>query len=86
MKLTKAQIEVLSALAEDHVMVFSEDGDNAWLYPNHHTGILSDEQTIVLRNMGYIDKEKGDEDDYGRFGAPDVITPAGRAALAEGGA
>jgi len=40
------------------------------------------EQTCGLRDMGYIAAEPYDEDQHGRFGPPDVITPAGRAALA----
>lgn len=81
MMLTEAQREVLRAMASGHKMVFSQDGDMAWLWPTHATGFLTMEQTCGLRDMGYTAAEAYDEDRHGRFGPPDVITPAGRAAL-----
>lgn len=80
-KLTEAQREVLQAMANGHEMVFSQDGDNAWLSPKHTTGFLSMEQTCGLRDAGYIAATPYDEDLHVRFGPPNIITPAGRAAL-----
>jgi len=80
-RLTEAQRIVLQAMADGHKMVFSQDGDMAWLSPKHPTGFLSDEQTIGLREMGYIESAPYDEDVHVRFGPPDVISEAGRAAL-----
>lgn len=82
--LTDAQWEVLQAMANGHKMVFSQDGEMAWLWPTHQTGFLTIEQTCGLRDMGYIAAEPYDEDRHGRFGPPDVITPARRRALEEG--
>lgn len=79
MKLTKAQIEVLEAMASGHVMVFSQDGEEAWLWPRHHTGLLSAEQTCGLRDLGLIENDASAGGV--RFPDPDVITDAGRAAL-----
>jgi len=81
--LADEQIAVLAALANGHVMVFSQDGDNAWLRPDHATKFLNDAQTIGLRRRGFIaSKPLDDDDDGGRFGPPSIITDAGRAALA----
>lgn len=83
MKLTEAQRAVLEAMAAGHTMAFSRDGDDAWLMPRHSTGFLSDEQTIDLREAGYIKAvrhprwDEGEEYEYHQT----VITPAGRAAL-----
>lgn len=81
--LSKAQVAVLKALANGHVMVFSQDGDYAWLSPKHQTGMLSDEQTIGLRKAGYIEHMPDPDDGFDRFGPPDTISRAGRAALKE---
>lgn len=83
MKLTAPQREVLEALNAGHVMVFSQDGEMAWLSPKHPTGFLSDEQTCGLRKLGYIEAQPG-EHEYVRYGPPDVITEAGRQALKGG--
>src|SRR5690606_22552867 len=83
-RLTEAQRVVLQAMADGHEMVFSQDGDMAWLWPKHPTGFLSDEQTIGLREMGYIKPAPYDEDVHVRFGPPDIISEAGRAALTVG--
>jgi hypothetical protein len=80
-KLTEAQREVLQAMANGHKMVFSQDGDDAWLWPKHPTGFLTMEQTCGLRDLGYIAAAPYDEDQHVRFGPPDIITPAGRLAL-----
>lgn len=89
-KLTDAQIAVLRAMDAGHHMSFSQDGDMAWLTPKHETGFLTDEQTIGLRKLGYIAAAPTHPDDpeekYYRFGPPDIITDAGRAALARQGA
>lgn len=83
-KLTSEQIEVLEALASGHKMIFSRDGDEAWLIPRHPTGFLSDAQTIDLRKAGLIhnvaDEPDSDTDDYDRSWHAE-ITPAGRALL-----
>lgn len=79
--LTEAQRAVLEAMANGHEMVFSQDGDDAWLWPDHPTGFLSDEQTIDLRDLGYIASAPYDENEHARFGPPTIITPAGRTAL-----
>lgn len=79
--LTDAQREVLQAMADGHKMVFSQDGDEAWLWPKHPTGFLSLEQTCGLRDKGYIAHAPYDDDEHVRFGPPDIITPAGLAAL-----
>jgi hypothetical protein len=81
-KMTEAQRIVLEAMANGHHMTFSHDGDMAWLWPRHSTGFLTDEQTIGLRELGYIAAAPYDEDEHVRFGPPDIITDAGRAALA----
>lgn len=81
--LSEAQRAVLEAMANGHEMVFSQDGDNAWLWPNHPTGFLSDEQTIGLRRLGYIASAPYDEEEHVRFGPPTIITDAGRRALKE---
>lgn len=84
MKLTEAQREILSAMAAGHEMVFSEDGDMAWLWPTHSTGFLNDEDVIGLRDAGCIASAPFDDDQHVRFGPPDIITDAGRAALEDG--
>jgi hypothetical protein len=81
-KLTKAQYEILTAMDAGHEMVFSQDGDDAWLWPKHPLGFLPDDAVIDLRKRGFIaSKTRDDEEDYARFGPPTVITEAGRAAL-----
>lgn len=80
-ELTKAQREVLEAMANGHEMMFSQDGDMAWLSPRHPTGFLTMEQTCGLRDMGLIGPAPYDEDEHVRFGPPDVITDLGRASL-----
>jgi hypothetical protein len=74
-------MEVLEAMANGHEMMFSQDGEVAWLWPTHPTRFLSDEQTIGLRELGYIAPAPYDDDEHARFGPPDIITPAGRSAL-----
>jgi len=81
MKLTEAQREVLQTMADGHEMVFSQDGDMAWLWPRHPTGFLDDEPVIALRRAGLIVDAQFDENEHVRFGPPTIITPAGRAAL-----
>lgn len=87
MKLTEAQREVLSAMAMGYTMAFSRDGDDAWLMPRHETSFLSDEQTIGLREAGYIQEvphpryDEGEEWEFHQT----VITEAGRIALSENG-
>ncbi len=83
MKLTAPQREVLEALNAGHVMVFSQDGEMAWLSPKHQTGFLSDEQTCGLRVLGLIEAQPG-EHELVRYGPPDVISEAGRQALKGG--
>ncbi|RUU80473.1 hypothetical protein [Mesorhizobium sp. M7A.F.Ca.MR.362.00.0.0] len=83
MKLTEAQRQVLVAMADGHTMAFSRDGDDAWLMPRHDTGFLSDEQTIGLREAGYIKEVKHpryDEGEEWEFHQT-VITEDGRLAL-----
>jgi hypothetical protein len=82
-KLTEAQREVLQAMADGHVMAFSQDGDDAWLSPRHKTGFLSHEQTVGLRDLGYIASAPSseDEEENVRFDPGDIITEAGRLAL-----
>lgn len=82
-RLSEAQRVVLQAMADGHEMVFSQDGDMAWLWPTHPTGFLSMEQTCGLRDLGFTAAAPYDEDEHVRFGPPDIITPAGRLALAE---
>lgn len=82
-KLTEAQRVVLQAMAAGYEMVFSQDGDDAWLMPTHSTGFLTMEQTCGLRDKGYIAAAPYDEDEHVRFGPPDIITDLGRTALAE---
>ncbi len=84
MKLTEPQREVLEAMNAGHVMVFSQDGEMAWLSPKHTTGFLSDEQTCGLRQLGLIEGQPG-EHELVRYGPPDVISEAGRQALKGGG-
>lgn len=79
--LTEAQRVVLQAMADGHEMVFSQDGEEAWLSPKHPTGFLSMEQTCGLRDEGFIGRAPYDDEDHYRFGSPDIITPAGRLAL-----
>lgn len=81
MKLTDAQRAILEAMANGHEIHFSQDGDNAWLWPKHPTGFLDDDQIINLRDLGYIADAPYDEDEHVRFGPPTIITPLGRAAL-----
>lgn len=84
MPLSDAQREILQAMADGHKMVFSQDGDMAWLSPKHRSGFLADQAVISLRRRGYIGAAPFDEDEHGRFGPPTVITDAGRRALEQG--
>jgi hypothetical protein len=79
--LTEAEREVLQAMAGGRVIAFSRDGEDAWLFPKHHTGFLPDALVIGLRERGYTTSEPYDEDHHGPLQPSDIITDAGRAAL-----
>lgn len=82
-RLSEAEREILQAMADGHEMVFSQDGDTAWLWPKRPTGFLDYAPIIALRDAGYIARAPFDDEDHIRFGSPDVITHAGRSALAQ---
>lgn len=79
--LTPGHIEILEAMDDGHIMVFSQDGDDAWLWPKHTSGFLNDALVIGLRKAGYIETAPYDDEEHVRFGPPTVITEAGLAAL-----
>lgn len=82
-KLTERETLLLAKMAEGHKIVHSNDGDRAWLTglgDNPVFGDLDWAAMRVLRGLGLIGDED-DGDDESRFGAPEVITPAGRLAL-----
>ncbi|WP_458760508.1 hypothetical protein ACSVBT_06870 [Afipia sp. TerB] len=79
-RLTEAQINLLRALDDGHMIAYSRDGDFGWLSGTNE--ILADEDIWALRDRQYISQEHDErEDDYGC----DRITPAGRRALKSGG-
>ena len=77
--LTKAQVEVLSRMAEGAHITYSEDGERAWFYPGRDFLKISDEELRALREGGFIASDPDDE--AYRFPPADVITEAGHAAL-----
>lgn len=83
-KLTPYGFNLLKKLANDGAaIIHSQDGDRAWLRgqgDNPVWGDLDWREMATLRNAGLIGDED-DGDDESRFPAPEVITPAGRAAL-----
>lgn len=84
-KLTKGARDLLEQLAVPGTrIVHAQDGDCAWLSPRRdfgpHWNDLDWDDMATLRRGGYIaDLDDGEE--IGRFIPPEVITPAGRAAL-----
>lgn len=85
-KLTKAARKLLEKMADEGLgIIHSNDGDRAWLRglgDNPVWGDIPWSAMAELRNAGLI----GDEDDgdgESRFHPAEVITPAGRAALAQ---
>lgn len=87
-KLSEAQIAVLSRLAAGDCLAFSQDGDRGWFWPSRidldEIGI-SDAELQDLRNRRFLGYEPVDEDQHARFGPAQIITGAGRLALAQEG-
>lgn len=85
-KLTENQRHLLGHLDGGARIVHAQDGDCAWLSPRKdfspYWNDIDWDDMAVLRRAGYI-ADLDDGDDESRFIPPEVITPAGRAALAE---
>lgn len=80
-KLTEAELEILRAMASGREIVFSQDGDDAWLVPQHRSGFLDGELVIRLREMGMIAPARSSDEEDTRFGVPNILTQRGRKAL-----
>lgn len=84
-RLTPAQHDLLDALTLGDGIVYSQDGDYGWLTVSRRDldefGI-SVRELQDLRDRRLIGHEPGDHE-WVRFAPPEVITPAGRAALKE---
>jgi len=84
-KLTDRETRLLAKMAEGHKIIHSNDGDRAWLSglgDNPVFGDLDWAAMRVLRGLGLIADEDDGEEDV-RFHPPEVIIPAGRAALSQ---
>jgi len=85
-KLTENQRHLLEHLEGGARIVHAQDGDRAWLSPSSQFSPFWDDidwdDMAVLRGAGYI-ADLDDGDDESRFAPPEVITDAGRQALAE---
>jgi hypothetical protein len=84
-KLTKAQTALLRAMSNGDHISYSQDGDVGWLWPSNvrlETFSITDAELQDLRKQGFIGAPLNyDGDDDYRFRPPDVLRPAGRAAL-----
>lgn len=80
MKLTGIERAVLTRLAEGDAIVFSQDGDYAWFSGGDRADV--GDEVITLRAKGFTQREVADEENYRGMSEQDVISDAGRAALA----
>lgn len=84
--LSRHQFAVLSRLAASEELVFSQDGDRGWFWPSRidlDTIGISDAELQDLRERKLLGSEQDDENGHGRFGPAQIITEAGRLALAQ---
>lgn len=76
-KLSVERLRILRKLAGGLCIVYSRDGDCGWI--SGESAHLADADIWAIRNAGFINPESDErEDNYGC----DIITPAGRAAIA----
>lgn len=84
-RLTKGQMWLLEHLQYGERIIYSQDGDYAWMSPSDiwiGPSDISDDDLANLRARTLIAGEPLDEDGDYRFSPAEIITPAGRSALA----
>lgn len=85
-KLTKAQLAVLTQLSKGDGIFYSQDGEVGWLSPSDirlDSIDISNAELQALRDARLIGAAPDPDEEYGyRFSPPEIITEAGRAALA----
>lgn len=86
-ELTPGQRWLLEHLQYGEKIAYSQDGDNAWLWPSNvwiGSNDISDDELADLRAKRFIGTAPFDEDELYRHTPGEIITEAGRAALANG--